>query len=61
MKTITTESTSDAKTTESGALNFDVTNPDEVPREFMTVDADKVRAWIAAGGRAAPGLRVFEE
>lgn len=51
-------------------FDFEVVNASEVLLEFMDqvpgvaredlkVDEAKVRAWIASGGRASPGLRVF--
>jgi hypothetical protein len=42
------------------AFDFEVTEPDQVPRDLVTVDEAKVRAAIEAGLRAAPGLRIFE-
>ena len=42
-------------------FGFKVTKLDEVPREFMKLDEDKVRIWLDAGGRAMPGLEVFED
>lgn len=42
-------------------FDYEVTAPDEVQRDFMMVNDAKVREWIAAGGRGAPGLRVFQK
>ena len=40
---------------------FCLTNIDEVPREYMMVDVQKVNAAIRQGVREIPGLNIYEE
>lgn len=39
---------------------FEVNDPDQVPREYLTIDERKVKAAIAGGVREIPGLVIFE-
>lgn len=38
-----------------------IENPELVPRELCSPDPAKIRAWVAAGGRQAPGLLVWQD
>jgi len=40
---------------------FDIDDPRSIPRDYMILDQQKVRAAIRAGIREIPGLRIFEE
>lgn len=53
---------------ESGTLtiikfwNFEVTNPGEVPREYLTVDEAKIRQAVQKGGvREIAGVRIYQD
>lgn len=38
--------------------NFEVENPELIPRDFLMVDEDKIHALIKAGVRIIPGLKI---
>ena len=40
---------------------FEITDPNLVPKEYMTVDPKLIRAAVTLGKRNIPGVRIFEE
>lgn len=57
-KTVRTES---GKATIVEHWTFEVTNPDEVPREFLMVDEKKIRRAVDQGRREIDGVRIYED
>lgn len=41
--------------------DFELVDTDQVPRQYLAVDATKVKAAIKAGVREIPGLRIFSK
>jgi len=41
--------------------DFEVTNPLEIPRQYLAVDAKAVRKALKEGQRDIPGLRIFQK
>lgn len=39
---------------------FDIEFPDEVPKEYFSIDEDKIEKAVAGGMRNIPGLRIFK-
>jgi|GEM_PF-3060731 len=40
---------------------YEITNEDQVPREFCSIDPGKLQAAVRAGFREIPGVRIFSE
>lgn len=40
---------------------YEVTNADEVPREYLTPDTTKINAAVKGGCREIPGVRIYED
>lgn len=57
----------EAAKTESGTVSgrkvmrFELVDENKVPREYLTVDASKIRKGIAAGVREIDGIRIWED
>lgn len=42
-------------------LDFEVVNPMQIPRQYLTEDKKKIRAAIKAGERSIPGVHIFKK
>ena len=40
---------------------FEVTNEEDIPREFLVVDEAKIRRAMNAGAREIPGVRIYQD
>ncbi len=49
-----------ATTTVKKVWQYEITDPDAVPREYLVVDEKKIAAVVRAGVRSIAGVRIFE-
>lgn len=49
-----------ATTTVKKVWQYEVTDPDAVPREYLVIDQKKIAAVVRAGVRSIEGVRIFE-
>ena len=52
---------SEGKATMVKTWKHEVTDPDQVPREYLTVDEKKIRAAVKDGVRSIPGVNIYED